>query len=95
MNDFKPRVEPAGAIYDAILKEAKKRKSKKCQQWIEDERENVWRFARDYAQKHGLPVPTLAEIEREERNACGHCDYAAKWAIGVHFLLRPVRNQAA
>lgn len=87
MNLFHPHVEPAGAIYDSIIQEAKKRREKECAQWIKDERLNVWTFARDYAQQHGLTVPTMAEIEAEERQACGHVDYAAKWAIGVHFLL--------
>ena len=83
---FQPRHEPARTIYDAFQDEATKRPGRK--DWVKAERERVWSVARDYAQQHGLPVPTLAEVERAEQSACGHVDYGSKWAYGVAELLR-------
>ena len=80
---FRPTGQPAQMIYDEILLKAKKRKGVDPDVWIVAERQNVWRIARNYAQQHGWRVPSLADIERAERNACGHTDYAAKWAYGV------------
>jgi hypothetical protein len=86
MNDFRPRNDPARSIYDALSLQMKKRDGGKM--FIQGERFTVWSAARDYAQQHGLRVPTLAEVEKKEALALGHCDYAAKWAYGVADLLR-------
>lgn len=80
---FRPQHQPAQGIYDALQAEAAQRKSRELDVWIKEERQAVWRAARDYAQQHGLPILTLEEIENAERSAMGHTDYAAKWAYGV------------
>ena len=79
---FRPRYQPAQTIYDAFQAEAAHRHGS-VEEWIERERLVVWRTARDYAQQHGLRVPTMDQIERAERSACGHVDYGAKWAYRV------------
>ncbi len=89
---FRPDHEPARTFYDALIQESKKRDGRNLQEWIDAERQVMWGIARDYAQQNYLQVPTLAEIKREENGACGHVDYAAKWAYGIVRLLgvRPV-----
>lgn len=85
---FRPIHEPARLIYDVIQKESLLRKNKKVDDWIIDERESVWRAARDFAQKNGLRVLTMSEIEKAENQAVGHVDYGAKWAYGIVELLK-------
>ena len=82
-NVFRPHFEPARTVYDAFQREAKKRPHKAGNNWIVAERNAVWSAARDYAQQHGLRVPTMAEVEAAENRACGHVDYGSKWAYGV------------
>lgn len=89
LDPFRPQSQPAQMIYDAVLKEAEKRRGVDPRVWIQHERENVWRLARDYALQNGLTVLSLEEVERAELVACGHTDYAAKWAYGVSQRLRP------
>ena len=57
-------------------------------EWMSRELGLMWSLARDYAQQHGREVPTLADIERADRSACGHVDYAAKFAFYVADLVR-------
>lgn len=85
---FRPQRDPARAIYDALLEESTKRSGRTTDEWIEAEREVVWRTARDQAQKLGLRVPTLEEVTRAENSACGHVDYAKKWAYRLEELMR-------
>ena len=77
---FRPRSEPAKTIYDALVTEAKKRDSRPCEEWIYAEKQAVWEAARDYAQQHGLRVPTMADVHKADQQGCGHTDYAAKLA---------------
>jgi hypothetical protein len=86
-DDFRPTQQPAQCVYDAFQAEAAKRKGRSTEEWVAAERQAVWSAARDYAQQHGLPVPTLEQIERKEQLAVGHSDYAATWAYGVAKLL--------
>lgn len=69
------------AITAALNREAGKRRGRSFEQWSAAEAQAVWAATRDFAQQHGLRVPTLAEIVRVERQACGHIDYASKWAL--------------
>ncbi|RCW66255.1 hypothetical protein [Pseudorhodoferax soli] len=85
---FRPTHEPARLLYDAFQAEAKLRKQREVGNWIEKERLAVWTAARDYAQQHDRPVPTLEQIKAKEQLALGHTDYGAKWAYGVAELLR-------
>ncbi len=86
---FRPHHEPAKTLYDAFQKEASKRGSRSVEEWQSAERLAVWSAARDYAQQHGLHVPTMAEVERAENGACGHVDYGAQWAYGLsHVMLK-------
>ena len=84
---FRPRSQPAQIIYDGILLEATKRSGVDPDIWIVRERENVLRIAIDYAQKHGLRQPTIDDVKRAEDAACGHTDYAAKWAYCVSDII--------
>jgi hypothetical protein len=85
---FRPTFHPAQAIYDAFQAESKKRDGRSVPEWTKAERDVVWATARDHAQQLGLRVPTMAEVESAERNACGHIDYGAKWAYGVAEAMR-------
>ncbi len=92
---FRPFVEPAATLYDALMDEASHRKERKLEDWILKERARMWATARDCALKLGRRVPTMAEVEKEERNAQGHCDYVAKWAIGIHLILTAIEQKPA
>lgn len=85
---FSTNPEPARLLYDAFQAKAKLRKQREVGNWIEKERLAVWTAARDYAQQHDRPVPTLEQIRAKEQLALGHTDYGAKWAYGVAELLR-------
>ncbi len=87
MDVFRPRHQPAQAIYDAFQTEAKKRFGRSVDEWTAAERLAVWNAARDAAQQLGRPVPTMAQVEAEERSAIGHIDYGAKWAFYVAKLI--------
>lgn len=80
---FRPRFQPAQDIYDAFQLESKKRDQRTTKEWIELEREAVWKTSCDCAQKLGLRIPLMVEIEEAERSACGHTDYGAKWVYGI------------
>lgn len=86
---FHPRVEPASSIYEAFKREARLRPRRALQEWIETERNAVFRAAETYAHDHGVAVPTLAQIEAAERYAMESTDYGAKWSYGVARLLEP------
>ncbi|MDF0506627.1 hypothetical protein POK33_38395 [Burkholderia cenocepacia] len=83
MDKFRPVREPARSIHDALLREAAKRKVRTVEEWLTAERDAVLREAIFQAHKLRRRIPTLADVERAERLATGHTDYAAKWAIGV------------
>jgi len=85
---FRPHFEPARTFYDALMDESQHRKKRDCDEWILAERERMWREARDYSQKNGLPVLKISDIERAERQACGHVDYVSKFAHGIVAALR-------
>ncbi|CAN7764718.1 hypothetical protein LJR039_007251 [Pseudorhodoferax sp. LjRoot39] len=88
---FRPTQEPARLLYDAFQAESLLRKEREVGIWIEKERLAVWTAARDYAQQHGRPVPTLEQIKAKEQLALGHTDYGSKWALGVAELLATAR----
>ena len=93
---FRPRHGPAQAIYDALRLEAGKRSGRQFEVWRAAELQAVWAAARDAAQQAGLPVPTMADVEKAEELASGHIDYASKWAYGVvEAMHRAKRSQAA
>lgn len=85
---FRPHRQPAQGIYDAFQAEAALRSGRKLDEWLEAERQAVWRAARDYAQQQGLRVPTIDEIKRAENYAAGSVDYGAKWAYQIERLLK-------
>lgn len=80
---WRPTSEPARTIYDTLQAEALRRPGRSVDEWVEAERNAVWAASRDYAQKHGLSVPTIKAVQMAEQSACGHTDYCAKWAYGV------------
>jgi len=83
MDPFRPRCKIAQVIYDAFALEASNRSSSEGISWLQAEQEAVLRAAQSYAHKHALYVPDLADIQRAEQLASGHCDYGAKWATAV------------
>lgn len=85
---FRPTQEPARRIYDAFQDEATKRSGRSFEEWHGAEKNRVWAEARDYAQQHGKPIPTMEQIEAAERSASGHTDYGSTWAYGVVRLLQ-------
>jgi hypothetical protein len=80
---FEPRTEPARSIYLAFQAEAKLRKSRSVNEWIEAERRVVHQAAIHQAELLGLREPTLEDVEAAERTARGHVDYGSKWAYGI------------
>ncbi|MEK6290688.1 MAG: hypothetical protein V4793_04730 [Paraburkholderia tropica] len=83
MSVFRPIREPARSIHDALLREAAKRKTRTVEEWLAAERAVVWKEVIAQAQVLRLRAPSIADVERAERHAIGHTDYAAKWAHGV------------
>jgi hypothetical protein len=80
---FRPQNDPHRTIYDALVAEAEKRPGRSVNAWQAAEQQAAWQAARDYAQQHGLRVPTLEDVKRADRLGCGHVDYAAKVAYAV------------
>lgn len=85
---FRPPREPARTLYDVFQEEAAHRKGRSVEEWQRAERLAVWKAARDYAQQHGLRVPTMEDVEQAETCASGHVDYGAKWAYGIAESIR-------
>lgn len=85
---FRPRHEPARTIYDALQSEAAKREGRTVKQWQRMEVMAVWQAAHDYAHQYSMRIPTMDDIERADRQACGHIDYAAKLAYGIAAAMR-------
>lgn len=92
MDCFRPHLEPARSIYDALVKESDKRKERTCDEWIQEERNVVYREAVKQAKLHNLRVPTMQEVEYAEGMACGHCDYVAQFAYGIVEFMRKART---
>ena len=80
---FRPTSQPARTIYDALTTEAENRHATTHQAWIKAERKTVMDAANGYVAKHGGKFVTMADVIAAETQACGHCDYAAKFAYGV------------
>jgi hypothetical protein len=80
---FEPIHEPAKSIYHVLIKEAENRNSKPVEKWIEDERMAVFNSANNLSHAMNLNAPTLEQVIIAEIRACGHVDYAAKFAYGV------------
>lgn len=89
---FQPSHEPARTLYEAFQQEARLRKSRPIAQWVEAERNAVFKAACDYARAHGLRAPTLEEVRAAEMYAMGSVDYGAKWAYGVERAMVPAKN---
>ena len=80
---FRPRRPLPQCIYDAFQKEATKRDGRKVEEWQRKEIEAVFNAASAFAEKHGIPAPSMTDVEETERLASGHTDYGAKWAYGL------------
>lgn len=87
-NRFRPRQEPAAALYDAFLAEAAKRGERMPEQWIEAESQAVHAAAVQAAAAHGLRAPTQEDVARANTLALGHIDYGAKWAYALVEIMR-------
>jgi hypothetical protein len=86
-SDFSPRIEPAKSIYAVLVIEQENRKHRTTKEWIEKERDVVFKEAIYQSHKLGLRTPTFEEIMKQENLAIGHIDYASKWAIGIANLM--------
>lgn len=80
---FRPYRESARSIYDAFQAEAANRKGRSIEEWMEAERQAVYREAMHQAGILGLRAPSIEEVVRAECCAAGSVDYGAKWAYGV------------
>lgn len=85
---FQPRAEPAKSIYEAFQLEAAERNGRSLEKWQTAERNVVHREAVIQAQKLGLRVPTMEDVEQAERHAFGSIDYGSKWVSGVVLAMR-------
>jgi hypothetical protein len=92
---FRPTQEPARTLYDALLDAAKHRKEFVGISWVDNERRVMWKTAMEWQAQRGLVWPTMAEIERVENMACGHCDYASKFALYVAELMAAKKELTA
>jgi lysophospholipase L1-like esterase len=80
---FEPIHEPARSLYRAFGQEASNRNGRTIEQWLTAECNAMLTEAAKQAVMLGLRAPTLEEIVRAERYACGSADYGAKWAYGI------------
>lgn len=85
------KVEAADLIREAFLLEAENRKDREIEDWLEAERQTVWKAATEFAMRCGLRVPLMSEVALGERMAMGHSDYSFKWALYVaeQMFVRP------
>lgn len=86
---FRPHWEPAGSIYDALVAAMERRKEHGYPAWIDAERGAVHEAAVTIARAQGLREVTMDEVLSAERLACGHVDYAKKFACGVATKMKP------
>lgn len=73
---WRPICEPARTIHDAVWNAPPGRTV-----------DAAWLAVRDFAQKHGAPVPTIRQVEEAAITARCHTDYSAKFAYNVAALL--------
>lgn len=90
VNTFRPAFEPACSIYDALTTEQRHRHDRLTEEWIEAERKAVHRAAIKSARALGLREPTIEDVMVAETLACGHVDYASKFALAVADAMRRV-----
>ena len=90
---FRPTREPARTLYDAFQREAEKREGRDFEDWHSAEMNAVCNAARQYAQSHGLTVPTFEQVCDAEVSACGHVDYGSKWAYRVAEMMQNAETQ--
>jgi hypothetical protein len=79
---FRPRHDPAKLIYDTFQEEAAKRNHHDID-FIEKERQAVWKVAVMYALANKKYVPKLKDIIDAENYAIGSIDYGAKLAYKI------------
>lgn len=87
-DDFRPHQIPAKMIYDAFQEEAKKRKGRTVDEWMNAERHAVLLAAEKVSKQFGFPAPTFTDVCGEETSASGHIDYGSKWAYGIINLMK-------
>lgn len=92
---FRPRGAVAAAIYDALLAETGKRKTRPGLTWIDLELNAVHAAVVEQARIHGWTAPTKERIQQIERSAMGHVDYASKWSHYVAEELVKINKQEA
>jgi hypothetical protein len=80
-NGMSYRDETHFELEQVLLDEAKMRSKKRTEEWILDERRAMLDAVNSRRAHLGkLPVP-VTDVERVERQAVGHSDYAHKFAL--------------
>ena len=93
---FRPRLDPARALYDAFQAEARHRSHWSFEEWEQAEIDVMFHEARRQAHAHGLRAPLREEIQGAELSARGSADYGAKWAYRiVDAMHRPTPTPAS
>lgn len=54
--------------------------------WVGYEAEQMLALVNELRAEEGLPAATLDQVRRIEQSACGHSDYADKYALRCAFL---------
>lgn len=82
---FMPKIEPAKSLYNALVKEMKKRSKCEGIEWIDNERNAIFQEAKKIAEENPsiYRIPTMKEVEMAENFACGHSDYTTQYAYNV------------
>jgi hypothetical protein len=65
-----------------------KRKKRSIEEWIEAEHMTVLSSSTALSHTLGLHAPTIEQVMTAEDCACGHVDYAPKFAYGVAEVMR-------
>lgn len=78
-------------LFAALVAEMGKRNNCPGLEWIDNEREAIVDSAHAWALPRFLHYVTVDEVEAVESLACGHVDYAQKFALYVAELIYEVR----
>lgn len=85
---LRPTTQPARMLYDAWRKESEKRDSRSYEEWVNGERQIMFKVANKAANLYNLTSVTMEQVELAEENAYGHVDYGAKWVYGILDYMR-------
>lgn len=78
---------PAARIQEAFELEAKLRDGRTPAEWQNAELMVVWRATNEERTRLCKGPVSLVDVEKAERQACGHIDYSLKWALECEKLV--------